>query len=70
MTNFKRVDHSHSCTKSVFQREDAMQMVRDAICAGIFNDLGSGSNVDLCIITKDKVDYLRTFDEVNLKGQR
>lgn len=29
-----------------------MELVADAICAGIFNDLGSGSNVDLCIITK------------------
>ena len=25
----------------------------DAIKAGIFNDLGSGSNVDLCVITKE-----------------
>ena len=24
----------------------------DAIRAGIFNDLGSGSNVDVCVITK------------------
>ena len=29
-----------------------MGIVSAAICAGIFNDLGSGSNVDLCIITK------------------
>jgi hypothetical protein len=29
-----------------------MEIVSAAICAGIFNDLGSGSNVDLCIITK------------------
>lgn len=45
-------------------------MVRDAIAAGIFNDLGSGSNVDLCVITKDETTYLRTYDEANLKGQR
>ena len=45
-------------------------MVRDAIAAGIFNDLGSGSNVDLCVITKDGVDYLRPFDEANEKGVR
>lgn len=50
--------------------EDAKKLVRDAIAAGIFNDLGSGSNVDLCVITKDKVDYLRTYDEANKKGQR
>lgn len=29
-----------------------MKLVADAIKAGIFNDLGSGSNVDLCVITK------------------
>jgi 20S proteasome subunit beta 2 len=53
-----------------FQRAEAMQLVRDAIAAGIFNDLGSGSNIDLCVITKDKTDYLRTFDEANVKGRR
>jgi hypothetical protein len=26
--------------------------VCEAICSGIFNDLGSGSNVDICVITK------------------
>lgn len=30
-----------------------------SIRAGIFNDLGSGSNVDLCVITKEGVKYLR-----------
>lgn len=52
------------------QLEEAKQLVRDAIAAGIFNDLGSGSNVDLCIITKDGAEYLRTFDEANKKGVR
>ena len=35
--------------------EDAKQLVRDAIRAGIFNDMGSGSNVDLVVI-KEKDD--------------
>ena len=52
------------------EREEAMQLVRDAIAAGIFNDLGSGSNVDLCIITKDKTEYLRPYDIANAKGER
>jgi hypothetical protein len=30
--------------------------------SGVYNDLGSGSNVDLCIITADKVDYLRNYE--------
>jgi len=36
--------------------------VRDAIAAGIVGDLGSGSNVDICIITKQKAQLLRPFD--------
>jgi len=82
----------HHC-HCLLQREEAMQLVRDAIAAGIFNDLvsrlvilfkqycytmkhslvspqGSGSNIDLCVITADKTEYLRPFDVANLKGQR
>lgn len=54
----------------LLQRDEAVKLVRDAIAAGIFNDLGSGSNVDICIITKDKVDYLRPYDVANVSGQR
>lgn len=50
--------------------EEGVQIVRDAIAAGIFNDLGSGSNVDVCIIRKGSVDYKRTYDEANKKGVR
>eukprot|EP00745_Piridium_sociabile_P004326 TRINITY_DN12561_c0_g1_i1.p1 TRINITY_DN12561_c0_g1~~TRINITY_DN12561_c0_g1_i1.p1 ORF type:complete len:286 (+),score=75.77 TRINITY_DN12561_c0_g1_i1:41-859(+) len=56
--------------KADMTREEAMKLVRDAILAGIFNDLGSGSNVDLCIIMKDKVDYIRPYEEANKKGVR
>lgn len=28
----------------------------------MYNDLGSGSNVDLCIITADGVEYLRNYE--------
>ena len=45
-------------------------MVRDAIAAGIFNDLGSGTNIDLCVIRKGKVDYQRPYDVANIKGVR
>jgi hypothetical protein len=37
-------------------------MVAEAISAGIFNDLGSGSNVDVCIITKDNTEMLRNYE--------
>lgn len=53
--------------KEDMEEEEAKKLVRDAIAAGILNDLGSGSNVDLCIIKKDKVDYLRNYEIV---GQR
>ena len=44
--------------------------MRDAIAAGIFNDLGSGTNVDLCVITKDGAQMLRPYDVANVKGAR
>lgn len=39
----------------VMQRDEGIKLVVEAICAGIFNDLGSGSNVDVCVITKVSV---------------
>ncbi|XP_031138338.1 proteasome subunit beta type-7 isoform X1 [Sander lucioperca] len=56
--------------KPDMEEEEAKQLVRDAIAAGIFNDLGSGSNIDLSVITKGKVDYIRPHDEANKKGVR
>ena len=47
-----------------------MRLVSDAISAGVLNDLGSGSNVDLCVITKDKVDYVRPQKQAAVKGVR
>jgi hypothetical protein len=35
-------------------RDDAVALVARAIRSGIFNDLGSGSNVDVCVITRGK----------------
>lgn len=41
----------------------AVELVRDAIRAGIFNDLGSGSNVDITVIRKDmSVSRHRTYE--------
>jgi len=56
--------------KKDMELEEAKTLVHDAICAGIFNDLGSGSNVDLCVITKDKVEYLRPYRVANTRGER
>ena len=41
--------------KEGLSRADAVALVASAIRSGIYNDLGSGSNVDLCVITKGKV---------------
>ncbi|XP_047134349.1 proteasome subunit beta type-7 isoform X1 [Hydra vulgaris] len=56
--------------KPYMELDDAKELVRQAILGGIFNDLGSGSNVDLCVITKDGVDYIRPYDRANNKGVR
>ena len=54
--------------KKDMEEADAKQLVRDAIAAGIFNDMGSGSNVDLVVIkANDNVQYLRGYDEANQK---
>ncbi|KAJ9468931.1 putative proteasome subunit beta type-2 [Diplonema papillatum] len=45
--------------------EQAKELVTNAISAGIFNDNGSGGNVDLCVMRKvegkTKVDYIRPY---------
>ena len=57
-------------SSSPFQLEEAKQLVQNAIAAGIFCDLGSGSNVDLCVITEAGVEYLRGYDKPTMKGER
>ncbi|CAG8510422.1 7602_t:CDS:10, partial [Scutellospora calospora] len=52
------------------ERDDAIELAKDAIEAGIFNDLGSGSNVDLCIIEKDKIEMLRNYSKPNERVER
>lgn len=56
--------------KPNMELDKAKTLVRDAICAGIFCDLGSGSNVDLCVITDGKAEYLRGYDRPATRGQR
>ncbi|KAJ7222313.1 nucleophile aminohydrolase [Mycena pura] len=46
-------------------RADALQLVKDAISAGIFNDLGSGYNVNACIITATHTEMLRNVEMPN-----
>ncbi|PVG01258.1 putative 20S proteasome beta2 subunit [Serendipita vermifera] len=51
-------------------REAAIALVSKAIQAGIFNDLGSGSNVDVCVITKDRTDMMRNYLKPNEKVEK
>jgi len=51
--------------KANMERQDAINLVQSAIHAGIFNDLGSGGNVDIVVITKGKTEILRNYDKPN-----
>lgn len=44
--------------------------MKAAISAGIFNDLGSGSNVDACIITAAHTEMLRNVEMPNVRAQK
>ncbi|KAM9840552.1 proteasome subunit beta type-10 [Aulostomus maculatus] len=56
--------------KPCMELEEAKKLVRDAIAAGIFCDLGSGSNVDLCVITEAGAENLRGYEQLATKGKR
>lgn len=45
--------------KENMELEDAVKLVQQAILSGIENDLGSGSNVDITVITKEGADIRR-----------
>ena len=45
--------------KDDMTREEAVALVIEAISAGIYHDLGSGSNVDYCVITKENSEMFR-----------
>ncbi|KXZ56175.1 hypothetical protein GPECTOR_1g150 [Gonium pectorale] len=48
--------------KDDMDREEAKALVARAIRSGVMNDLGSGSNIDLCVITKEGTEYLRNYE--------
>jgi 20S proteasome subunit beta 2 len=53
--------------KSKMTREEAVKLCADAIQAGIFNDLGSGSNVDVTVITEEKTTLMRGYITPNVR---
>ncbi|CAO3666868.1 unnamed protein product [Rhizopus stolonifer] len=56
--------------KPEMNREEAISLVTEAIEAGIFNDLGSGSNVDVCVITKIQLITFETMSNLMKEGSR
>ncbi|KAI0051277.1 20S proteasome subunit [Auriscalpium vulgare] len=59
-----------SSWKPDLSREDALKLVTAAVSAGIFNDLGSGSNVDACVITATETEMLRGYVKPNERTQK
>lgn len=45
--------------------DEAKELVKTAICNGIFNDPYSGTQVDLCVITKTKTEVLTGYYQPN-----
>jgi len=56
--------------KSGLNKDDAIKLCADAIQAGIWNDLGSGSNVDVCVITQEKTTLMRNYITPNKREQK
>lgn len=60
-----------STWKLQLTRDDAIKLCAQAIEAGIWNDLGSGSNVDVCVIEKDKpTQLLRNYITPNQRSSK
>ncbi|AMD22511.1 HHL259Cp [Eremothecium sinecaudum] len=54
--------------KKDLSREEAIKLAAEAIEAGIWNDLGSGSNVDLCVMEMGKdAQLLRNYITPNVR---
>lgn len=52
-------------------KEEAIKLAADAIEAGIWNDLGSGSNVDICVMEVGKdAQLLRNYLTPNVREQK
>ncbi|ETO12243.1 hypothetical protein RFI_25133 [Reticulomyxa filosa] len=56
--------------KDNMEEEEAKELVKQAILSGINNDLGSGSNVDLCVITKDKTQFFRNIFKTEIPQKK
>lgn len=57
--------------KQDLTKDEAIKLASDAIQAGIWNDLGSGSNVDVCVMEIGKdAEYLRNYLTPNVRESK
>lgn len=56
--------------KPNMEEHEGKELVADAITAGIMNDLGSGSNVDLVVIKKNSSEKIYAYRKVCVSGKR
>merc|ERR1740129_904085 len=56
--------------KEKINEKEAMELVKNAILSGINNDLGSGSNVDLCVITREKTVFHRNIFKTQIPHKK
>lgn len=56
--------------KPNLELDEAKELMKNAICGGIYNDLMSGSHVDIVVITREKTEVIRPFEVASVKGQR
>lgn len=56
--------------KKDMTKEEGIKLVHQAILSGIFNDLGSGGNVDIVVINKEGTEILRNYDKPNPRKYR
>lgn len=56
--------------KAELTQEEAVELASQAILAGIWNDLGSGSNVDVAVITPEKTTLKRNLIKPNEKAPK
>ncbi|EFQ99098.1 proteasome component PUP1 [Nannizzia gypsea CBS 118893] len=60
-----------SMWKPSLTKDEAIKLTSEAIEAGIWNDLGSGSNVDVCVMEKGKpTQMMRNYITPNERGEK
>jgi len=56
--------------KENMNEEECKELVKQAVLSGIKNDMGSGSNVDLCVITRKNTVFFRNIFKMTIPHER